>query len=98
MKFKVGDKIRVLPIDPDQNWTNGTKLKGQIGIISEFFEGVGIPIAVSFDRKSLESLLGDSYGGYTYHFKENEIEPAVAIGEQLLFSFMSDVNSTQDEQ
>ena len=97
MKFKVGDKVRVCYIDPDQCWANGTKLKGQIGIITKLFKDVGIPIVVKFDIKTLESLLGDSCGGDTYHFKTSEIEPAIAIGEQLLFSFMSDVNSTQDD-
>ena len=96
MQFKVGNKIRVLYIDPDQCWETGTKLKGQIGVISNFVDS-NISVAVEFDAEMVESLLGDSYIGDTFHFKESEIELAVAVGEQLLFSFMGDVDSTQDE-
>ncbi len=91
MQFKIGDNVRVRYIDPYEGWTNGTKLIGQIGVICDIIEGDSIPVVVGFNTEMLESLLGDSNGGYAYHFKESEVESAIAVGEQLLFPFMNEV-------
>jgi len=78
MKYKVGDKV---------------KINSTLGYFSDCRNKVGIIVFVTKGGEkwpySIEFVFNN---GRTYTFCgcEKELVPAIPIGEQLLFSFMSD--------
>ena len=77
MKFKIGDKVRILPSAA----TIGV-LKSEVGKIVKI---TGISIFSTNDIMISDSR-GDAYGCWCVN--EYDIAPAIKVGQQLLFEFM----------
>lgn len=83
MKFKKGDKVRILPSAVDVNVD--TRAVDKTGVVITG-DGAGNSIRVLMDKPNI-------VGGYRIDWMVNDtqIELAVKPGEQLLFAFMNDI-------
>ena len=79
MKFKVGDKVKIICVDT-KTGSSGTEAKiGHIGMVHKFSNIPSMPYTIYFKPD-----------GFKINFMEKELEKYNEVGKQLLFSFMSD--------
>ncbi|MBE3036584.1 MAG: hypothetical protein IMZ70_05850 [Candidatus Atribacteria bacterium] len=77
MKFKVGDKVKILPPAPGSS-------RHSTGVVCQTHtDRVMYPIRVRFDNPMIDSE--------ECPYSECELELVLKIGEQLLFPFMCEV-------
>ncbi len=87
MKYKIGQKVRV--IEPSKKLCDERGRPfyiGHIGLIRGFEERAGYyPIFVEFDIG-----LSEGKKKVKHNYFEDELEPIIQIGEQLVFEFMKE--------
>ena len=76
MKFKIGDKVRILPSAVDGGVSK--MAVGKIGIITYCSPGSYFCVLMDYEREK-----GGTWAVYPCH-----MEPAIKVGQQLLFNFM----------
>jgi len=76
MKFKIGDKVRILPSAVDGGVSE--KAVGKTGVITYHVPGDYFCVLMDYERER----------GGTWVVYPCQMEPVVVIGQQLLFEFM----------
>jgi hypothetical protein len=80
MKYKVGDKVRILKVGNFGEGTQLGELINEIGIVYDTFEDrVRFPYTIQFTEK-----LAPWHENHTCVFKEDELAKVNVIGQQLL--------------
>ena len=79
MKFKIGDKVKILPSAVDGGV--GERNVGKIGVITYHASGDYFCVLMDYDSRD----------GLTWAVYPNQMEHVIKVGQQLLFSFMGDV-------
>ena len=81
MKFKIGDKVKLVP---GQIWAMGRKIGTIVGFQRDNFDNHITYVLVKYEGSTKDT----SQIGFPFHL--DEIELAIQPGEQLEFAFMSD--------
>ena len=81
MKFKVGDKVKILP--SAVNGGVSEKAVGKIGELTVYCCGGGYFEVMMCDRKNSGPNPHLSWAVFPH-----QMEPAIKVGQQLLFNFM----------
>ena len=89
MKFKKGQKVRVKVWEDMPQYLSDTR--GYAKCVGDI---VTIQAYTLTPCDGYDVIFEDGSSGY---YLWEELEPVIKVGEQLLFSFMNDVNSTQEE-
>lgn len=76
MKFKIGDKVKILPSAVDGGVSE--RAVGKIGIITYYSPGSYFCVLMDYEREK----------GGTWAVCPCQMEPAIKVGQQLLFNFM----------
>ena len=79
MKFKIGDKVKIICIDTITGTRSVHAKIGQAGIVNKLTGIIHMPYTVYF--ASDKCML---------NFMEKEIKKDIEVGEQLVFSFMKE--------
>ena len=86
MKYKVGDKVIALKVGDVSSASDLHNLIGEIGVV---YAVHGMIDSYQYDIQ-FSSALAPWNDNNTCGFLEEELEPVVEIGQQLLFSFMEE--------
>lgn len=91
MKFKINDRVIIVGSD---SWHEAAKKDiGKVGIITEIFN-YGSPYYMVLVENSQCDTINrrpeNDDRGYTWEIAEYALKPAIQIGEQLEFSFMTE--------